>query len=278
MINTHQKVRTAVPHVLPHPAQPVGDRELRLANQAARWAAFARSHCRLRSENVNRKALESLQFSIVCGARDLAIPSKLSGTSRYQEALRTVHELHPLRGHRLSVTRVGDQLQVSFADVMLGRVQNKHLGWLIPLLEHGTGIHLLQVTGTDCPDHWLGMNIAFSRVAPAIDRFSMASSSGDGAPTGTDSGDIVLWRSPGGTARANVMHLVRHSPTGFEWGYHGSGPADLARSVLLRFVGRETADRLYQLFKHDIIASIPREGGLIEAALIRSWLSEHQNG
>lgn len=30
-----------------------------------------------------------------------------------------------------------------------------------------------------------------------------------------------------------VPHHVRHSPTGFEWGYNGSGPAELARCLLL---------------------------------------------
>lgn len=30
-----------------------------------------------------------------------------------------------------------------------------------------------------------------------------------------------------------LLHVVKHSPTGLEWGYAGSGPADLARSILL---------------------------------------------
>lgn len=30
-----------------------------------------------------------------------------------------------------------------------------------------------------------------------------------------------------------LLHVIRHSPTGVEWGYAGSGPADLARSMLL---------------------------------------------
>jgi hypothetical protein len=34
-----------------------------------------------------------------------------------------------------------------------------------------------------------------------------------------------------------LRHVVRHSPTGFEWGYGGSGPADLARCLLLDVLG-----------------------------------------
>ena len=32
-------------------------------------------------------------------------------------------------------------------------------------------------------------------------------------------------------------HIVRHSPTGMTWGYGGSGPADLALSLLTAVVG-----------------------------------------
>lgn len=36
-----------------------------------------------------------------------------------------------------------------------------------------------------------------------------------------------------------LRHYVRHSPTGMEWGYGGSGPADLARSILIDVLGDE---------------------------------------
>jgi hypothetical protein len=31
--------------------------------------------------------------------------------------------------------------------------------------------------------------------------------------------------------RRPLSHFARHSPSGFEWGFAGSGPADLARSI-----------------------------------------------
>ena len=34
-----------------------------------------------------------------------------------------------------------------------------------------------------------------------------------------------------------LNHIVRHSPTGMTWGYAGSGPADLARSLLVDALG-----------------------------------------
>ncbi|WP_045385694.1 DUF6166 domain-containing protein [Mycobacterium avium] len=34
-----------------------------------------------------------------------------------------------------------------------------------------------------------------------------------------------------------LPHAVKHSPTGMTWGYCGSGPADLARSLLIHALG-----------------------------------------
>lgn len=34
-----------------------------------------------------------------------------------------------------------------------------------------------------------------------------------------------------------LPHHVKHSPTGMSWGYHGSGGADLARSLLIHALG-----------------------------------------
>lgn len=84
--------------------------------------------------------------------------------------------------------------------------------------------------------------------------------------------DIVCKRANGAPV-VNVPHrLVRHSPTGFEWGYGGSGPSDLALNILLMFVDEATANRLYQDFKWDFVATLPREGGTIKRADVIAWL------
>ncbi|MFW6015270.1 MAG: DUF6166 domain-containing protein [bacterium] len=61
-----------------------------------------------------------------------------------------------------------------------------------------------------------------------------------------------------------LEHRERHSPTGFQFGYNGSGPSDLARSILIDFFIRKDdvtigeaslkAEDLYQKFKFDIIS------------------------
>lgn len=40
-----------------------------------------------------------------------------------------------------------------------------------------------------------------------------------------------------GSGSEPLRHHVKHSPTGLEWGYGGSGPADLARSILIEILG-----------------------------------------
>jgi len=90
--------------------------------------------------------------------------------------------------------------------------------------------------------------------------------------------DINLKRNRNGAAEANVPHaIVHHSPDGFEWGYGGSGPAELALNILASMIGKEAAQRngLYQKFKWDFISVMPEEGGTIKAADIERWLKEN---
>ncbi len=51
--------------------------------------------------------------------------------------------------------------------------------------------------------------------------------------------------------------VVNHSPTGFAWGYGGSGPAQLALAILLTRTDEETAVRLHQKFKGEYITLLP---------------------
>ena len=89
-------------------------------------------------------------------------------------------------------------------------------------------------------------------------------------------GDVVCRRSPDGDPQVEgVAHLwIWHSPGGLEWGYGGSGPADLALNILLaatrdhRFAGAHHQD-----FKRAMVEALPREGGTIRAGLILEWIS-----
>ena len=46
---------------------------------------------------------------------------------------------------------------------------------------------------------------------------------------------VVIQNGGDVTIREPLPHILRHSPTGFEFGYGGSGPADLAFSILVHW-------------------------------------------
>jgi hypothetical protein len=63
----------------------------------------------------------------------------------------------------------------------------------------------------------------------------------------------------GASCNSELKHIERHSPDGFQWGYAGSGPADLALSILTHFCDKkdllqEVAEKYYQDFKMAFIA------------------------
>ena len=202
-----------------------------------------------------------------------------------------------------------DRVAVSLGGRPMGEVQAKHVPWVLPLVPFGLGLRLTRVTGTGTAPghrHRLGCNVAFTDVGVALGRMAgeLGAPSGDGAgevpetglrlvapgetraPHGPvrvrvlperealtgDPDDVVLWRTREGTAHASVAHVVRHSPTGIEWGYLGSGPSDLALSVLTALADGRAALALYQRFKQEVVARVPEEGGVLRAAEVRAWV------
>ena len=57
------------------------------------------------------------------------------------------------------------------------------------------------------------------------------------------------------------LGLVRHSPTGFDWGYTGSGPAQLVCALLLDYTDNETvAQQHYIQFRNDVVSQLECDG------------------
>lgn len=54
------------------------------------------------------------------------------------------------------------------------------------------------------------------------------------------------------------LKVRNHSPTGFNWGYSGSGPAQSALAILLNYVDAETAQQYYQDLKFGWVAGLPQ--------------------
>lgn len=76
-----------------------------------------------------------------------------------------------------------------------------------------------------------------------------------------------------GVITSSLNHVVRHSPTGFEWGYHGSGPSELARCILLDMgYPEQKVDMVYQEFKRWRIAEYDQQQGWeLHADSIKIW-------
>ena len=77
-------------------------------------------------------------------------------------------------------------------------------------------------------------------------------------------GKMIVLRetvSPDGVVIASeeLRHIKKHS-TSFAWGYGGSGPADLALSIVSDVLGYDPESMAYQQFKWDKIVSLPQNG------------------
>lgn len=95
---------------------------------------------------------------------------------------------------------------------------------------------------------------------------------------------ITLWRGSGREVRVHTpqgdnlvldpapsLTLANHSPDGFNWGYGGSGPSQLALAILLDFTGdAQLSLEHYQDFKWQMIAPLGPQWNLT-GAQIRVW-------
>ena len=69
------------------------------------------------------------------------------------------------------------------------------------------------------------------------------------------------------------LDLWNHSPTGFEIGYGGSGPAQLALAILADCCGDELAVTFHHPFKWAVIARFPADGGSLTGTFVRDVLA-----
>lgn len=92
---------------------------------------------------------------------------------------------------------------------------------------------------------------------------------------------ISCLRAPGhetpetaaGGALVDIPHaFVVHSPCGFEWGYGGSGPAELALNILALYVPAPEAWRLHQRYKWAVVSRLPLAGGTVTTPSVLAWV------
>lgn len=71
------------------------------------------------------------------------------------------------------------------------------------------------------------------------------------------------------------QQIRNHSPDGHFWSYGGSGPSQLALSILLCHFPKEIALKWYQDFKWDVIATLPKSDFQIEIDLDK-WIKKQE--
>ena len=75
------------------------------------------------------------------------------------------------------------------------------------------------------------------------------------------------------------QEIINHSPNGFNWGYSGSGPAQLALGLLLDITqDRDVAKFLYHTFKNEVIAKIEHEEWQMYDHTIKAWIRKKVRG
>jgi hypothetical protein len=67
------------------------------------------------------------------------------------------------------------------------------------------------------------------------------------------------------------QRVYNHSPDGFNWGYAGSGPAQLALAIMLEVMPASAPD-LYQQFKMDVISKLPQGDFTLKGKDVIEWL------
>lgn len=84
----------------------------------------------------------------------------------------------------------------------------------------------------------------------------------------TESGcAVVVSDALGSRELSPRFDLWNHSPTGFEWGYGGSGPAQLALALAADVLGDdEAALDVYQRLKFRVVGRLPKDGWSITEA------------
>ncbi|KKM04090.1 hypothetical protein LCGC14_1767730 [marine sediment metagenome] len=97
----------------------------------------------------------------------------------------------------------------------------------------------------------------------------------------TSEGPVIMYQigGEGSNGKPTVLDLgpslllANHSPTGFEWGYLGSGCAQLSLAILLHATG-DPFDALhyYQRFKRDFVSMWGERWSITEEE-VKTWLA-----
>ncbi|MFO0851856.1 MAG: DUF6166 domain-containing protein [Gemmataceae bacterium] len=92
----------------------------------------------------------------------------------------------------------------------------------------------------------------------------------------TAAGTVVTVEDESGQRPLAPRHdLRRHSPAGFEWGYAGSGPAQLALALTADALGDDDrARRVYQAFKFKVVGPLAADTWTLTDGQVRAAVAD----
>lgn len=74
------------------------------------------------------------------------------------------------------------------------------------------------------------------------------------------------------------LQVRNHSPAGFNWGYGGSGPAQLALAICMRELPLYLAVAVYQDFKAQVVARFDRDWFILTGHEFLAWWNQMADG
>lgn len=67
---------------------------------------------------------------------------------------------------------------------------------------------------------------------------------------------------------------INHSPTGFEWGYNGSGPSQLAFAILAREYNAYVAKAFYTKFREKVVSKLANDEWVLTSKYIDEVMAD----
>ncbi len=91
-----------------------------------------------------------------------------------------------------------------------------------------------------------------------------------------DVGEVFKFLGNTGMKLPLRLDLYNHSPTGFDWGYGGSGPSQLALAILADATGDDQyALARRQDFKSEVISGLAYDNWRLTQVSVREWVDAH---
>jgi hypothetical protein len=92
--------------------------------------------------------------------------------------------------------------------------------------------------------------------------------------TRTENGCSVVVEEDGEFTGLDLRHDLRKHSLEFEWGYGGSGPAQLALALAANLLGDdERAQEVYQRLKFKVVGGLPHEGWVLTEDRLRAAIN-----